>query len=89
MLQGFFIMIKKEAFVFPIGYLLKAAGGVSVDRKKSGATMLHMLERFNDSKQFALVIAPEGTRKKVSTWKPGFWYFANKANVPVVPVGLN
>jgi 1-acyl-sn-glycerol-3-phosphate acyltransferase len=84
-----YFMIKKEAFVFPIGYLLKAAGGVPVDRKKPGATMLQMLERFSGSKQFVLVIAPEGTREKVSSWKPGFWYFANKANVPVVPVGLN
>ncbi len=84
-----FFMIKKEAFFFPIGYMLKGVGGVPVDRKKPGATMLQMLERFQNQKQFVLVIAPEGTREKVNCWKPGFWYFATKANVPVVPVGLN
>ena len=84
-----FFMIKKEAFIFPLGYLLKMAGGVPVDRKKQGVTMLQILDRFGSGHQFVLSIAPEGTRKKVNHWKPGFWYFATKANVPIVPVGLN
>ncbi|MDD2564977.1 MAG: 1-acyl-sn-glycerol-3-phosphate acyltransferase [Salinivirgaceae bacterium] len=84
-----YYMIKKEAFIFPFGWLLKASGGVPIDRKKPSATMLQMIERFNDKNQFVLSIAPEGTREKVENWKPGFWYFASKANVPVVPAGMN
>ena len=84
-----YYMIKKEAFFFPVGWLLKLSGGVPIDRKKPGATMIQMIDRFNDKDKFVLSIAPEGTRNKVSTWKPGFWYLATKANVPVVPVGLN
>jgi 1-acyl-sn-glycerol-3-phosphate acyltransferase len=30
-------------------------------------------------------IAPEGTRKWVERWKPGFWHIASRAGVPVVP----
>jgi 1-acyl-sn-glycerol-3-phosphate acyltransferase len=30
-------------------------------------------------------IAPEGTRRKVDRWKPGFWKIAKAANVPVIP----
>ena len=29
-------------------------------------------------------IAPEGTRKQVQQWKPGFWRIAHAAGVPVV-----
>ena len=31
-----------------------------------------------------LVIAPEGTRKRVQKWKTGFWKIATGAQVPVV-----
>ena len=33
-----------------------------------------------------MVLAPEGTRKKVDTWKTGFYYIAKKANVPIVMI---
>ncbi len=84
-----YFLIKKESFVFPIGYLLKAAGGIPINRNNPGATMIYLIERFQNNKKFVLVIAPEGTRKKVNHWKPGFWFFATKANVPIVPIGLN
>ena len=82
-------MIKKEAFFFPLGLILKALGGVPINRKKPEKTMKTLLKKFNDEKKFVLVIAPEGTRKKVQKWKSGFWFFATKANVPVVPTGMN
>ena len=31
-----------------------------------------------------LIITPEGTRKKVSNWKKGFYHIAKQANVPVI-----
>lgn len=36
-----------------------------------------------------MAIAPEGTRKKVSDWKTGFYYIALKAEVPIVPVAFD
>ena len=33
-----------------------------------------------------MALAPEGTRKKVDTWRTGFYYIAKKANVPVVMI---
>jgi len=82
-------LIKKEAFFFPLGLILKSLGGIPVDRKKPEKTKKYIIERFQDSKPFVLVIAPEGTRKKVKKWKHGFWFFATKAKVSVVPVGIN
>jgi 1-acyl-sn-glycerol-3-phosphate acyltransferase len=34
-------------------------------------------------------MSPEGTRKKVSAWKTGFYYIAKNANVPIVKVALD
>ena len=31
-----------------------------------------------------MMLAPEGTRKKVRYWKTGFYHIANGANVPIV-----
>ena len=33
-----------------------------------------------------MAIAPEGTRKKVDSWRTGFYYIAKKANVPIVMI---
>lgn len=82
-------MIKKEAFFFPLGLLLRGLGGFPIDRKKPEATIKQIVHKFKEKKQFVLVIAPEGTRKKVTKWKSGFWFIASNANIPIVPVGLN
>ncbi|MFM9989606.1 1-acyl-sn-glycerol-3-phosphate acyltransferase, partial [Flavobacterium sp.] len=44
---------------------------------------------FSKREVFRLAIAPEGTRKKVTEWKTGFYYIAMKANVPIIPVVFN
>ena len=36
-----------------------------------------------------MAIAPEGTRKKVTELKTGFYYIAMKANVPIIPVAFD
>ena len=36
-----------------------------------------------------LALAPEGTRKKVSTWRSGFWHVAKGAGIPIVLVALD
>ena len=32
---------------------------------------------------FNLAVTPEGTRKRVETWKRGFYYIALKAGIPI------
>ena len=39
--------------------------------------------------KFIFDISPEGTRKKVSTWKTGFYHVALGAKVPVVMATLD
>jgi 1-acyl-sn-glycerol-3-phosphate acyltransferase len=36
-------------------------------------------------KNFAIVMAPEGTRKKVEHFKTGFYFIAKGAGIPIIP----
>lgn len=82
-------LIKKEMFVFPLGGILKALGGMPVDRGKSSNMVEQVVEMFNQRDRFSLVITPEGTRKLTHHWKKGFYYIATKANVPIYLAYLN
>ncbi|MDL2243655.1 lysophospholipid acyltransferase family protein [Bacteroidales bacterium OttesenSCG-928-J19] len=78
------ILMKKELFFFPFNYLLKALGGIPVNRKKKTSLSEQMVELFDSEDDFQLAIAPEGTRKKNAEWKSGFYYIALAAQVPIV-----
>jgi 1-acyl-sn-glycerol-3-phosphate acyltransferase len=75
---------KKQLFRFPIGWLMRAAGGVPVNRETGKNAVDTSIEVFNERDRFILVIAPEGTRRYVDHWKTGFYYIALGANVPIV-----
>jgi len=77
-------LIKKELFKPVIGLIIKWNGGISIDRKGSNSIVFQVAKMFNKSKSLILAIAPEGTRKSVKKWKSGFYYIANKAQVPIV-----
>lgn len=76
-------LIKKEIFVFGLGWLLKALGGIPVDRKKNNNMTDTVVEMFDNSDSLYLVFTPEGTRKYNPKWKKGFYYIAEKAKVPI------
>lgn len=80
---------KKELFDSVLGWYFKWMGGAPIDRSKSKNTVDQIVDIFNSRKEFRLAIAPEGTRKKVINWKTGFYYIAEKANVPIVPIAFN
>jgi 1-acyl-sn-glycerol-3-phosphate acyltransferase len=77
-------LIKKEAFFWPFGKLLRKSGGIAIDRKKASNTVEMAAEIFNQYDSIYMAITPEGTRKLVKTWKKGFYYIAQKADVPIV-----
>jgi 1-acyl-sn-glycerol-3-phosphate acyltransferase len=79
-------MAKRELFFWPLGWLLRKLGGIPIERSATCGVVEQMAARLRDSKQLWIGIAPEGTRKKVSKWKTGFWHIARKADVPIVLV---
>ena len=82
-------MMKKEWFVFPLGLVFRAMGGIPVDRKRKNSLVDQMAERFASSRWFNLAITPEGTRKANAEWKKGFYYIALKADVPILLFGID
>ncbi len=75
--------VKKEFFIFPFGYLLKALGGMPIDRKQARHVVEHAVNLLATHKRLALIITPEGTRKRTDHWKKGFYYIARRADVPL------
>lgn len=80
---------KKELFVWPLGWYLRKVGGFALDRTPGQKSVDAYAQLFKENPKFILNIAPEGTRKKVSKWKTGFYYIAKLANVPVVMVAFD
>lgn len=76
-------LIKKEVFFFPLNLLLKSLGGIPVDRSKNKHLAEQLITYYNDRDDFALIITPEGTRKRVKRLKRGFYHIAQRASVPV------
>lgn len=80
---------KKELFAFPFGYFFKWTGGTPLNRQAKENKVDTIAKIFESKEIFRLAISPEGTRKKVTTWKTGFYYIALKANVPIIPVAFD
>ena len=76
---------KREAFVWPLGPVLRAFGGIPIDRSAAHGVVGEMGREFAAHDRFWLALAPEGTRKKVQKWKTGFWHIAREAGVPILP----
>ena len=74
---------KDALFVGPLKYIFKAIGGIPVNRKSPKTFLKDITKHFNEHENMILAIAPEGTRSKTSFWKPGFYYIAREANVPI------
>ncbi|MCQ2170824.1 MAG: 1-acyl-sn-glycerol-3-phosphate acyltransferase [Bacteroidales bacterium] len=79
------VMIKKEAFFFPLGNILRALGGFPIDRKNPQKAIMNIVHEMESdkTKTFHLAICPEGTRKPVRKWKTGYHTIATQANIPV------
>lgn len=75
---------KQQLFRGPMGPLMRALGGVSVQRSSSQGLVAGLAEEFAKRERFALVIPAEGTRSEVEYWKSGFYRIALAAKVPIL-----
>ena len=69
--------------------ILDAIGGRPVDRTPGKIKLKPYANLFKGEDEFRLTLAPEGTRKKVTEWKTGFYYIAKTANVPIIMFTLD
>jgi 1-acyl-sn-glycerol-3-phosphate acyltransferase len=78
---------KDSLFRWPLGNFMRSLGGVPVDRSSPQDLVSQIVAAMNASKDFVLVIAPEGTRSRTGKWRTGFYQIALKAGVPIVCAG--
>lgn len=74
---------KHSIFWFPLGTILRALGGIPLDRRHAGSAVSQAIEMFQTEDSFYFGLAPEGTRRKTPGWKTGFYRIARGAGVPV------
>lgn len=76
-------LAKKSLFSFPLGILMRATGGIPVDRSKHTNMVEAMISMFDKTNKLVLLIPAEGTRSYVKEWKSGFYHTALGAKVPI------
>jgi 1-acyl-sn-glycerol-3-phosphate acyltransferase len=80
---------KDTLFTPPLGWFMRANGGIPVVRSNKNNAVERTVALARSSERFALALAPEGTRKKVTEWRSGFWHVAKGANIPICCVALD
>ncbi|WP_237724589.1 1-acyl-sn-glycerol-3-phosphate acyltransferase [Deinococcus alpinitundrae] len=81
---------KHSLFRFPLGSLLRAWGGVSVDRRRAGGNFVDAVATMiAEQPEIVLGLAPEGTRERAEAWKSGFYHMAQAAGVPVALIAFD
>lgn len=76
----------KDSWTKPwYGFIIKGLGGIGVDRSQRQNLTDYAADLFKNSpERLYLVNTPEGTRKWVEKWKKGFYYIAQKGEVPIL-----
>lgn len=75
---------KHTLFRWPLGWLMRAVGGVAVDRRGRHNAVKAIAAAFTRHPELMLLIPPEGTRGVSDRWKTGFYFVAVEAKVPIV-----
>ncbi|MEM8768646.1 MAG: 1-acyl-sn-glycerol-3-phosphate acyltransferase [Pseudomonadota bacterium] len=82
-------LAKSSLFWFPLGAIMRALGGIPVDRSAPGGMVTSMTDAFRERASLVVGITPEGTRGVVREWKSGFARISAAADVPVLPAIVN
>lgn len=76
-------LIKKEFFFWPVGFFLRKAGGLPIDRSKGANVIRQTISLINENEIIHLALTPEGTRNYTKRWKAGFHIIAKETGIPV------
>lgn len=80
---------KHSLFYPPFGFIMRALGGIPVNRSHKQGLVASMTEAFDREERIILAIFPEGTRKKNGNWKTGFYQIATATGAPIQCMALD
>jgi 1-acyl-sn-glycerol-3-phosphate acyltransferase len=75
---------KHTLFRRPFGTIMRAMGGIPVDRRGSHNLVEDVANKLKAADHLLVLVAPEGTRSTTGRWKTGFYTIAVEAKVPIV-----
>lgn len=75
---------KNSLFQGPLAPILRALGGISVDRSASTGMVGQLVEQMRNSSGEVLAITPKGTRSKREYWHSGFYRIAEESGLPLI-----
>lgn len=75
---------KDTLFRPPLGWVMRWLGGTPVNRAAPRGVVEETIRMIQAADRFVLAIAPEGTRKRTTHWKTGFYRVARGAGLPIV-----
>lgn len=77
-------LVKDSAVKVPVlGRIVKAVGGIAVERSAHHGLVGSIVDRIAQSDQMAICITPKGTRSRRDYWKSGFYRIALESGLPV------
>ncbi|MRJ76495.1 acyl-phosphate glycerol 3-phosphate acyltransferase [Aeromicrobium sp. SMF47] len=77
------VLVKKQLFKGPLGWLITALGGVPLDRDNAGTVVRELVDEAGSGEPFRLILAAEGTRSKGEYWKSGFLRLSRETGLPI------
>ena len=77
---------KASLFKAPHGWLFSWLGGIPVDRSRNTNFVDATVHKINSEKVLTILIAGEGSRKRVEKFKTGFYHMAYLSKVPIIPL---
>jgi 1-acyl-sn-glycerol-3-phosphate acyltransferase len=77
------VLVKKQLFRGPLAWLLRACGGVPLDRENPAGVVNELVHESRNGEPFRLIIAAEGTRTKGEHWKSGFHRISKETGLPI------
>ena len=72
-----------------LGWLMRWLGGTPVIRDTPQGAVADAAEMIAREERILLGIAPEGTRRRGTSWRSGFYNIALAAKVPIVPAAFD
>lgn len=75
----------KDSYTKPwYGFIFRKLGAIGIDRSQRKNMVDFGAETLINSKHLYMLNTPEGTRARVDKWKIGFYFMAEKAQVPIL-----
>ncbi len=68
----------------PLGWFMKAVGGVPVVRRHTQNLVDSAVEALAEHEHFYLGLAPEGTRRYTDHWRTGFYHIAERTGARIL-----